>query len=179
MSGFQNNGPKIPEIGSGILRPPKDPKEKSPQFRGLVNCNGQIMSMSIWYMAPNGQMPASFSVKASPYVPNAQTNGAPAAYGQPQQQPMQYGQPPPQQYAPPQGYPPQHQPWPQQPQQPPQQAQRAYQPAPQATQPPPYQPPQAPAYGAPQAQQRPAAQPYGAPGGTFDSGEIPFSAEFR
>lgn len=130
--GGQTNQPKIPEPGRGRLRPPKTRTEKSPQFRGLVNIDGHVVSIAIWYQAAaagqNGQMmPESFSVQAETYNPNApprqpqQPHGGyqpappqspqgyqpapqggfqgapqqrqPQGYQQPQQQPMNYGDP--------------------------------------------------------------------------------------
>lgn len=182
MSGYQSKGPKIPDPGSGMLRPPKDPKEKSPAFTGLVNYNGQIISMSIWYMAPSGQMPASFSVKVQPYDPNRGQQPQQGGYP-PQQQGFNYGQQPPQQgYAPQQGYPqqgqaPQHH-APPPPQHAPQHTQQ-YQPAQQHAPPPPQYPPQgyqpAPQAGPPpQYPPRQQAANYGDPGATFQREEIPF-----
>lgn len=94
---------KIPDLGKGWLRKTKDikrnqeGKQLSPDFNGLVNFEGQILDVAIWYYAPragqNGQMmPESFSVSARRHDPNQR--------GQAPQQPMQQQM----QYSPQQGY---------------------------------------------------------------------------
>lgn len=109
MSWNQNGQPqqprRIPDLGRGRLRKTQKKTEKSPDFNGLVNYEGHIISVSAWYepekAAPNGQMmPASFSVRASRYDPNQGQGQA-----QPAQQQMPYGQPQQPQYAPPQQQP--------------------------------------------------------------------------
>lgn len=171
---------KIPELGKGRLRKPRGPAKHdangrviTPDFTGLINFEGQILSASIWYNpatpGQNGQMmPESFAVKVARYDPNQQ--------GQAPQQPMQQQMPyaPPQQpayapanaapaYAPPpqQGY-----------QQPPQQG--GYAPAPGYQ--PQGQPPQQPPRwgGQPGAQAQPATMQ--AQGG-YKPSDVPFMME--
>lgn len=169
----QRKPPKLPQPGEGRLRKVQKSSEKSPDFRGFANYNGQMVSISIWYQAPlnkNGQMlPEGWSMKLQAYQgeilppdPPRQQNGGQQGWGgqQSQQQGFQYGAPPQQQYAPQQqatGYTahPQAQGYGQAPQQPP------YQPTPSAA---PQQPPQG-GYG---------GQNYGQAGASFGRDEIPF-----
>lgn len=97
---------RIPEPGKGRLRKTNKSKPTSPDFKGLINFNGQIIDLAIWFEQPrqgqDGQMiPESWSCKVQAYDPNAQQGqGQPGGY---QQRQMNYGQPPPQNYAPPPG----------------------------------------------------------------------------
>jgi hypothetical protein len=87
---------------------------KSPDFWGLANINGQIVSVSAWYYpASQDGKPESFSLAIQPYDPNQQGQQqhgqAPQSYQPPQngggwnggQQQMNYGH---QQQQPPQGH---------------------------------------------------------------------------
>ena len=81
---------KIPDPGTGKLRPPKTRTDKSPHFRGLINVDGHIISAALWFYpakpGKDGQMmPETFMVKAETFDPNRQQGAAP-----PQQQQMQY-----------------------------------------------------------------------------------------
>lgn len=124
---------KMPDLGRGRLRPgDKSRNPKAPDFRGLVNCDGHIISVAMWYesakQGQNGQMmPESWSVVAETFDPNKRPgNGQQPGQHPPQQQgyaaqaptyaasPQQaagYAATPPQGYAPAPGYqPPQGQP---------------------------------------------------------------------
>lgn len=162
---------KIPDPGKGRLRKTREIKRRpdgtqlSPDFNGLINHEGQILSLSIWFEAAkaggNGQMmPESFSARVSRYDPNAQGQQAP----QQQQMPMQY---PPQQppvYAQ-QAPGPAYAPSPQPPQH------GGYAPAPGYQPPPPAgAPPQAPQWGGQPQQGRPPQ----AQAGGYQKSEIPF-----
>ena len=121
-NGQQQRSLKIPDPGKGRLRivdkaKARDPA-KAPDFRGLINCDGHIMWVSIWYNAPKqgerGMMPEGWSVACQTYDANQQLaqqqmqyvpQPSPMPQPQPQQgyTPAPGYQPPP----PPQGQPPQ------------------------------------------------------------------------
>lgn len=159
QNGQQQNGyngqqqpRKIPDLGRGRLRKTQKKTDKSPDFSGLVNHEGQIIQISMWYeparAAANGQMmQESWSVRTSRYDPNQQGQQAPQQQMQyPPQQPQGYQQPTYAQQAP--G--PAHAPGPQPPQH------GGYAPAPGYVPPPPaVAPPQAPQWGGQPAQGRP------------------------
>jgi hypothetical protein len=162
---------KIPEPGRGRLRPPRgevklkpDGSRLTPNFVGLGNWKGQIISFSLWYepakAGSNGQMmPESFNMRLND--PDQQ-----------QQQPQQQMQYPPQQTTAP-GYQqvyaqpapgPAYAPSPQPPQH------GGYAPAPGYVPPPPVAAPPAPQWGGQPAQGRPPqAQAAG-----YQKSEIPF-----
>jgi hypothetical protein len=190
MAGYQEGGPrpnrKIPEAGKGRLyaNKNKQPGDKKPDFDGLINVDGHVIQVAIWYMAEtvgqNGQrLPAAWSVSAETCDPQT---GHRLAGGQPPQQAGYQPTPPQQggyQPAPQGGY-----------QQPPQQGgyqpappqQGGYQPAPQGGY---QQPPQQAGYQPPQGAPTPpgyippGTSYGGAPGPSAGAGgirkdEIPF-----
>lgn len=213
QQGYQQGGQyqpqprKIPQLGRGraskvdkskpLRNPRQDGSDPRPDFRGIVNVDGHIVEISMWYQPPkewNGKLlPESWSLNAVTCHPN--TGLAPPRPQQPQPQQGGYASQP-------QGYQqqlPMHQPqgapgalqaggyaggsYPSHPHQnaapaptggPGSGNYGGYQPAP-GYQPPPqqgHQQPQAPQ--APQ-QQRPQAPQYGQPGATFKGDdEIPF-----
>lgn len=185
-NGYQNgngggNGaktPKLPQLGEGRLRKVNKSSDKSPDFRGFANLNGQMVSISIWYQPAaqkNGQMlPEGWSLKIQPYTgeflppdPPRQQNGGQQGWGNqppPQQQSFGYGQQQPHQAPPQYGAPPQPNGYGAAP------PQQGYQRAPQAGPPPQYQPPQNGGY-APTSGQQGAS--YGGRQG-MPNDEIPF-----
>jgi hypothetical protein len=146
---------RIPDPGKGRLRMVDKARardaSKAPDFRGLINCDGHLIEVSIWHnpakQGPSGMMPESFSASVRTFDPNQQ--------GQGQQQPAQQQMP----YAPPQQTTPQYVPQPQ------------YAPSPQPPQNGGYAP--APGYHPPQQGQPPMApQPPrwgGGPGQTMQA----------
>ena len=160
---------KIPDPGKGRLRmvdktKARDPS-KAPDFRGLVNCDGHLVEISIWHnpaaQGKNGWMPESFSASVRTFDPNQQNQGQ--APQQPVQQQMPYAPPP--------------QPHYQQPQVPPQQGGYApapgYHPPQQGYQPQaaPTAPPQPPRWGGSPGMTQ---QPVAAQGGGIPKSEVPF-----
>jgi hypothetical protein len=100
---------KHPDPGKGILRLNDKTKgqgdpSKKPDFKGLINCDGHVMWLSIWHLparqAQDGTMLAEgWSVGVQTYQEQqGQQQGQQAP-----QQPPQYNQPPQGHYSPPHG----------------------------------------------------------------------------
>lgn len=178
---------RIPDPGKGRLRMVDKARardaSKAPDFRGLINCDGHLIEVSIWHNPAkqsqngSGMMPESFSASVRTFDPNQQNQGQ--GQQQPVQQQMPYAPAPQPQYAPAPQYAqhpvgPQHQQGPPQ-QYPPQNG--GYAPAP-GYHPPQAQPQQAPVQpprwggGPGQTMQANAAQ-----GGGIPKSEIPFSMD--
>lgn len=186
---------KIPDPGKGRLKEvdkskTRDPS-KAPDFRGLVNCDGHVMWLSIWYnpakQGQHGMMPPGWSCALQTYDPNSrQQQPQQPQYAQ-QQHNYAPGPQPPQHGAPQGGYqpqPPQNQQPPQNggwqagapvhPQPPPQQG-GGYTPAPGYT--PPQQP--RPTWGGQTNGGQGQAQGQQQPMGDVINDKLPFAPEFR